>query len=121
MKAEEQGAACTGFGDERPTPFLQIHWKKVILGNKGRIDKLKVTGPAQIALRLQLFSSLGVEHLRQFVRYSAWFIAGVQFNKSHLLLIPDGDGSGGLQNPRCLGRQVHIPDVGETGRPIRRE
>lgn len=33
-------------------------------------------------------------------------MAGAQFNKSHLLLIPEGEGPGGFQSSSCLGRQV---------------
>jgi hypothetical protein len=32
----EQATAGIGSGDKKPTPFLQIYWKKVMLGGRGR-------------------------------------------------------------------------------------
>ena len=57
----------------------------------------------QQTLRLQLFSSLEIKNLKQFVKCHVWFMAGAQLNKSHLLLIPRrrgrGVGGGGSRAP----------------------
>lgn len=49
VKAEERAlAACTGFGDKRPASSLHIHWRKVILGDRGRKTDSALTDPGAL-------------------------------------------------------------------------
>lgn len=49
MKAEEQASAWTGFGDKRPTSFLQIYQGRMLHGDRGRKigSAVMVTGATQ--------------------------------------------------------------------------
>lgn len=96
--------AWAGFGDDShsSTNLLGGEWfseteteRQALLLQRG-LSK-------QQTLRLQLFSSLEIKNLKQFVKCHVWFMAGAQLNKSHLLLIPrrrgPGCGGGGFRAP----------------------
>lgn len=60
------------------------------------------------AAHKKLKTATATKNSSQFVNRRAWFLAGVQFNKTHPLLIATG-----TQSPSCLGRQPQSPDPEE--------
>jgi hypothetical protein len=107
----EQATAGTGSGDKKPTPFLQIYWKKVMLGGRGRrTDSAAMHTRAVQAFRcrFQCVSGGSVENLSQFVKCSAWFTEGTQFNKNHLLLMGRRGANRENPKPQLSGEAGHI-------------
>ena len=97
---------------------LQIYWGRVVLSDRDRKTDSAVTerGAVQAAdTQVTAFSSLEIKNLKQFVKCHVWFMAGAQFNKSHLLLIPKRRGWGGVfQSPSCWEKQVTYSSISPT-------
>ena len=115
----ELATAWTGFGDERPILFRKStggEWFSVTETERQTL-LFQIQGLSkQQTLRLQLLSSLEIKNLKQFVKCHVWFITGAQFNKSHLLLIPEREGreGGRFQSPSCWGKQVTYSCISPT-------